>query len=86
MKYTIFLALAALVITVSAKCDGTPDPTWRHSGDCPNGRQDDGACEARCRGEGFGCGGCGGWLYGDCWCCSNDCVSKYERLLPGTAY
>ncbi|EGE04578.1 hypothetical protein TEQG_03449 [Trichophyton equinum CBS 127.97] len=35
MKSTFFLALAALVISVSARCDGAPDPTWRHSGSCP---------------------------------------------------
>ncbi|EZF28035.1 hypothetical protein H112_00059 [Trichophyton rubrum D6] len=76
MKYTVFLALAALVISVSARCDGSPDPTWRHSGSCPGAGIGSKECNERCQKEGFGCGGCGGFGYRDCWCCSNDCDSK----------
>ena len=73
MKYSIFLTLAATVVTVNALCDGTPDPTWRHYESCS---PDNGLlpCNERCQSAGFVCGGCGGFAYDDCWCCNDDCV------------
>ncbi|KAK4246300.1 hypothetical protein C7999DRAFT_15582 [Corynascus novoguineensis] len=73
MKAPIVWSLAALVVTVHAYCDGEPDATWRHNGDCsyPN----DSSCMQRCVRAGWVCGGCGGFMYGECWCCNNDCAS-----------
>ncbi|KAH6854281.1 hypothetical protein B0I37DRAFT_361559 [Chaetomium sp. MPI-CAGE-AT-0009] len=71
MKAPLIWTIVALAVSVNALCDGTPDDTWRHNGSCDYPNDPD--CNARCKADGFGCGGCGGWLYGDCWCCSNDC-------------
>ncbi|KAK4147093.1 uncharacterized protein C8A04DRAFT_24887 [Dichotomopilus funicola] len=74
MKTTLLLTLTALAVTtVHAYCDGTPDSTWWRDGDCSEST--DPTCYNRCREAGYGCGGCGGWLYGECWCCSNDCAA-----------
>jgi hypothetical protein len=72
MKATLIWSVLALAVSVHAYCDGTPDGTWVRMDSCD---ADDprGACDERCRAAGQGCGSCGGFLYGECWCYSNDC-------------
>ncbi|KAH6636841.1 hypothetical protein F5144DRAFT_628833 [Chaetomium tenue] len=56
--------LLALAASVHGLCDGTPDETWRHLNSCSYPNDPD--CNTRCQAAGFGCGGCGGFIYGDC--------------------
>ncbi|KAI5468155.1 hypothetical protein BGZ63DRAFT_373040 [Mariannaea sp. PMI_226] len=71
MKISVFFPLIALVISVSARCDGSPEPGWQLIGKCSG--SGDATCHTRCQAKGYGCGGCGSWAWTECWCCNNDC-------------